>query len=56
MRGLLRDPPGPGRGVVASDLMALGAMPVLLRAVGTCPGTSVVGFDDSSAAPACTPR
>ncbi|MEU0127923.1 MULTISPECIES: LacI family DNA-binding transcriptional regulator [unclassified Streptomyces] len=56
MRELLRDRPDVDGVFIASDLMALGAMPVLLRAGRDVPGdVAVVGFDDSSAAPACDP-
>ncbi|WP_329041807.1 LacI family transcriptional regulator [Streptomyces sp. NBC_00178] len=56
MRKLLRDRPGLDGVFIASDLMALGALPVLLRAGRDVPGdVAVVGFDDSSAALACDP-
>ncbi|MEU1280774.1 LacI family DNA-binding transcriptional regulator [Streptomyces sp. NPDC005805] len=41
---------------IASDLMAMGALPVLARAGRTVPrDVAVVGFDDSDAALACDP-
>ncbi|MER5893494.1 LacI family DNA-binding transcriptional regulator [Streptomyces sp. NPDC001876] len=56
MRQLLRDRPDLDAVFIASDLMALGALPVLLRAGKDVPSdVSVVGFDDSSAALACDP-
>ncbi|WP_327112663.1 LacI family transcriptional regulator [Streptomyces sp. NBC_01341] len=56
MRKLLHDRPGLDGVFIASDLMALGALPVLLRAGRDVPGdVAVVGFDDSSAALACDP-
>ncbi len=46
-------PPGSDGVFIASDLMALGALPVLLRAGRDVPSdVAVVGFDDSSAAAA----
>jgi DNA-binding LacI/PurR family transcriptional regulator len=58
-RELLAAAPGAGDvdGLfVASDLMALGALPVLYRAGRRVPeDIAVVGFDDSSAALACDP-
>ncbi|MEU0136960.1 LacI family DNA-binding transcriptional regulator [Streptomyces sp. NPDC006296] len=56
MRHLLRERPGLDAVFIASDLMALGALPVLLRAGRDVPGdVAVVGFDDSNAAVACDP-
>ncbi|WP_299538324.1 LacI family DNA-binding transcriptional regulator [uncultured Streptomyces sp.] len=56
MKRLLGDRPELDAVFIASDLMALGAMPVLLRAGRDVPtDVAVVGFDDSSAALACDP-
>ncbi|MFF9687601.1 LacI family DNA-binding transcriptional regulator [Streptomyces sp. NPDC014623] len=56
MRELLRERPDMDGVFIASDLMALGALPVLLRAGREVPGdVAVVGFDDSNAAVACDP-
>ncbi|WP_097985077.1 LacI family DNA-binding transcriptional regulator [Streptomyces sp. f150] len=56
MRRLLADRPDLDGVFIASDLMALGALPVLLRAGRDVPSdVAVVGFDDSSAAAACDP-
>ncbi|MEU3224337.1 LacI family DNA-binding transcriptional regulator [Streptomyces sp. NPDC006976] len=56
MRRLLADRPDLDAVFIASDLMALGAVPVLLRAGKDVPGdVALVGFDDSSAAMACDP-
>ncbi|MFJ6440385.1 LacI family DNA-binding transcriptional regulator [Streptomyces sp. NPDC091649] len=56
MRRLLADRPDLDGVFIASDLMALGALPVLLRAGREVPSdVAVVGFDDSSAAAACDP-
>lgn len=56
MRRLLEEQPGLDGVFIASDLMALGALPVLQRAGRDVPSdVAVVGFDDSSAAAACDP-
>ncbi|MGW1230379.1 LacI family DNA-binding transcriptional regulator [Streptomyces sp. NPDC001478] len=56
MRRLLAERPDLDAVFIASDLMALGAVPVLLRAGRDVPGdVALVGFDDSSAALACDP-
>ena len=56
MRQLLRERPDLDAVFIASDLMAQGALPVLLRAGRDVPGdVAVVGFDDSAAAVACDP-
>ncbi|WP_181789470.1 LacI family DNA-binding transcriptional regulator [Streptomyces phytophilus] len=56
MRRLLADHPGLDGVFVASDLMALGVVPVLLRAGRRVPeDVGVVGFDDSEAAEASEP-
>ncbi|MFD4030618.1 LacI family DNA-binding transcriptional regulator [Streptomyces sp. NPDC058637] len=56
MRQLLRERPDLDGVFIASDLMALGALPVLQRAGRDVPSdVAVVGFDDSSAAVACDP-
>ncbi|MFH9466253.1 LacI family DNA-binding transcriptional regulator [Streptomyces clavifer] len=56
MRRLLDERPDLDAVFIASDLMALGALPVLLRAGRDVPSdVAVVGFDDSSAAVACDP-
>ncbi|CAD5924782.1 LacI family DNA-binding transcriptional regulator [Streptomyces cyaneofuscatus] len=56
MRRLLAEQPGLDGVFIASDLMALGALPVLQRAGRDVPSdVAVVGFDDSSAAAACDP-
>ncbi|WP_326700911.1 LacI family transcriptional regulator [Streptomyces sp. NBC_01754] len=56
MRRLLGERPDLDAVFIASDLMALGALPVLLRAGKEVPSdVAVVGFDDSSAALACDP-
>ncbi|MFD6533460.1 LacI family DNA-binding transcriptional regulator [Streptomyces sp. NPDC060184] len=56
MKRLLGERPDLDGVFVASDLMALGALPVLLRAGLDVPSdVAVVGFDDSSAALACDP-
>ncbi|MFD7663785.1 LacI family DNA-binding transcriptional regulator [Streptomyces sp. NPDC059788] len=56
MRRLLERCPDLDGVFVASDLMALGAVPVLLRAGRRLPqDVAVVGFDDSEAATACDP-
>lgn len=56
MRRLLAERPDLDGLFVASDLMALGALPVLYRAGKRLPeDVAVVGFDDSSAALACDP-
>ncbi|MEU1125791.1 LacI family DNA-binding transcriptional regulator [Streptomyces sp. NPDC005899] len=56
MRRLLSERPDLDAVFIASDLMALGALPVLLRAGRDVPSdVAVVGFDDSSAAVACDP-
>ncbi|MFG2590026.1 LacI family DNA-binding transcriptional regulator [Streptomyces sp. NPDC048438] len=56
MRRLLSERPDLDAVFIASDLMALGALPVLLRAGRDVPGdVAVVGFDDSNAAVACDP-
>jgi DNA-binding LacI/PurR family transcriptional regulator len=56
MRRLLAEAPGFDAVFVSSDLMALGALPVLARAGLQVPqDVALVGFDDSSAALACDP-
>lgn len=56
MRQLLTDAPDMDAVFIASDLMALGAMPVLYRAGLRVPEElALIGFDDSSAALACDP-
>jgi DNA-binding LacI/PurR family transcriptional regulator len=56
MKQLLAEAPELDGLFVASDLMALGALPLLSRAGRRVPGdVAVVGFDDSSAALACDP-
>ena len=56
MRELLERAPDLDAVYVASDLMALGAIPVLNRAGRRVPeDVALVGFDDSSAALACDP-
>ncbi|MFC1413070.1 LacI family DNA-binding transcriptional regulator [Streptacidiphilus sp. N1-12] len=56
MRELLAKAPDLDAVFVASDLMALGAIPVLNRAGRRVPeDIALVGFDDSSAALACDP-
>ncbi|MFE0460477.1 LacI family DNA-binding transcriptional regulator [Kitasatospora sp. NPDC058965] len=56
MRRLLELAPDTDAVFVASDLMALGALPVLHRSGRRVPSqVAVVGFDDSSAALACDP-
>ncbi|MEZ0093807.1 LacI family DNA-binding transcriptional regulator [Streptacidiphilus sp. EB129] len=56
MRALLEQAPGFDAVFVGSDLMALGALPVLGRAGLRVPeDVALVGFDDSSAALACDP-
>ena len=56
MRQLLARTPDFDAVFVSSDLMALGALPVLARAGRRIPqDVSLVGFDDSSAALACDP-
>jgi DNA-binding LacI/PurR family transcriptional regulator len=56
MRRLLSDHPDLDGVFVASDLMALGAVPVLLREGRRVPqDVAVIGFDDSEAAEACEP-
>ena len=56
MRRLLAEAPELDAVFVASDLMALGALPVLNRAGRRVPeDVALVGFDDSSAALACDP-
>jgi DNA-binding LacI/PurR family transcriptional regulator len=56
MRKLLEEAPDLDAVFVASDLMALGAIPVLNRAGRRIPeDVALVGFDDSSAALACDP-
>ncbi|MFF1460320.1 LacI family DNA-binding transcriptional regulator [Streptomyces sp. NPDC058330] len=56
MRRLLARRPDLDAVFIASDLMALGSLPVLLRAGKEVPSdVAVVGFDDSSAAVACDP-
>lgn len=57
MKRLLAEHPEVDGVFVASDLMALGALPVLARAGRQVPGeVALVGFDDSSAALACDPQ
>jgi DNA-binding LacI/PurR family transcriptional regulator len=57
MKRLLADHPDLDGVFVASDLMALGALPVLYRQGRRIPeDVAVVGFDDSSAALACDPQ
>ncbi|MEJ8639240.1 LacI family DNA-binding transcriptional regulator [Streptomyces sp. NPDC006475] len=56
MKQLLAGRPGLDGVFVASDLMALGALPVLAREGRRVPqDVAVVGFDDSNAALACDP-
>lgn len=56
MRRLLADHPELDGVFVASDLMALGGVPVLLREGRQVPrDVAVIGFDDSEAAEACEP-
>lgn len=56
MKRLLAEQPELDGVFIASDLMALGALPVLSRAGRRLPeDVSVVGFDDSEAALACDP-
>ncbi|MDX6349957.1 MAG: hypothetical protein QOF84_4747 [Streptomyces sp.] len=56
MKRLLGEHPGLDGVFIASDLMALGALPVLYRQGRRVPeDVAVVGFDDSSAALACDP-
>ena len=56
MRGLLEAAPDADGVFIASDLMALGAMPVLHQHGLRVPeDVAVIGFDDSSAALACEP-
>ncbi|MEV0785760.1 LacI family DNA-binding transcriptional regulator [Streptomyces sp. NPDC050423] len=56
MKRLLGERPDMDAVFIASDLMALGAVPVLLRAGKEIPeDVALVGFDDSSAATACDP-
>ena len=56
MRRLLAEAPDFDAVFVASDLMALGAIPVLTRAGRRVPeDVALLGFDDSSAALACDP-
>ncbi|MFJ1901203.1 LacI family DNA-binding transcriptional regulator [Streptomyces sp. NPDC088115] len=56
MKRLLHDRADLDAVFIASDLMALGALPVLLRAGKEIPDDiALVGFDDSSAATACDP-
>ncbi|MCU7826069.1 LacI family DNA-binding transcriptional regulator [Kitasatospora sp. DSM 101779] len=57
MRALLERAPDLDAVFIASDLMALGALPVLSRSGRRVPeDVAVVGFDDSSAALACDPQ
>ncbi|MFC1400270.1 MULTISPECIES: LacI family DNA-binding transcriptional regulator [Streptacidiphilus] len=57
MRLLLEQAPDLDAVFIASDLMALGAVPVLNRAGRRIPeDVALVGFDDSSAALACDPQ
>ncbi|WP_042404036.1 LacI family DNA-binding transcriptional regulator [Streptacidiphilus carbonis] len=57
MRRLLEQSPELDAVFIASDLMALGAVPVLNRAGRRIPeDVALVGFDDSSAALACDPQ
>ncbi|WP_377268077.1 LacI family DNA-binding transcriptional regulator [Peterkaempfera sp. SMS 1(5)a] len=57
MKRLLAEHPGIDGVFIASDLMALGALPVLYREGRRVPeDVAVVGFDDSSAALACDPQ
>jgi DNA-binding LacI/PurR family transcriptional regulator len=57
MRRLLAKEPEVDGVFVASDLMALGALPVLAREGRRVPeDVAVVGFDDSSAAMSCDPQ
>ncbi|MEY9842340.1 LacI family DNA-binding transcriptional regulator [Streptacidiphilus sp. EB103A] len=57
MRLLLEQSPDLDAVFIASDLMALGAVPVLNRAGRRIPeDVALVGFDDSSAALACDPQ
>lgn len=57
MRRLLAEHPDLDGVFVASDLMALGALPALSRTGRRIPNdVAVVGFDDSSAALACDPE
>ncbi|QMU75768.1 LacI family transcriptional regulator [Streptacidiphilus sp. PB12-B1b] len=57
MRRLLAESPDFDAVFVASDLMALGALPVLGREGRSVPqDVALVGFDDSSAALACDPQ
>ncbi len=56
MKQLLAEAPDLDAVFVASDLMALGALPMLSRTGRRVPeDVAVVGFDDSSAALACDP-
>lgn len=56
MRRLLSEHPELDSVFVASDLMALGGVPVLLREGRRVPhDVAVIGFDDSEAAEACEP-